>query len=171
MLLNDSQKAYFEKRTANLPCLRLSQSIVTEDSADIVQNADLQESMEMFVVLCTFTEGDEFAGLAEQLGQRLESAGSLRRGTEAMNSGRMLPSHTSQPGSSGKLSIFGLRKCLKRSMLFSKSRTLGLTRPQSCHHIVLHTRMCSRLSSRRSRSSVLRQIKSKLTTNPKYRPT
>ena len=38
--------------------------------------------MEIYVVLCTFAKGDEFAGLAEQLGQRLEFAGSLRRGTE-----------------------------------------------------------------------------------------
>ena len=68
VLLNNSQNAYFEKRTVNLPCLRLSQSIVTEDLADIVQNVDLQESMEMFVVLCTFAKGDEFVGLAKQLG-------------------------------------------------------------------------------------------------------
>ena len=58
------------------------QSIVTEDLAGIVQNADLQEWMEIFVVLCTFAKGDEFAGLAEQLGQRLEFTGSLRRGAE-----------------------------------------------------------------------------------------
>ena len=38
--------------------------------------------MEIFVVLCTFAKGDEFAGLMEQLGQRLEFAGSLRRGAE-----------------------------------------------------------------------------------------
>ena len=38
--------------------------------------------MEIFVVLCTFAKGDKFAGLTEQLGQRLEFAGSLRRGAE-----------------------------------------------------------------------------------------
>ena len=70
-LLNNTQKAYFEERTANLPYLRLFQSIIAEDLADIVQNADLQEWMKIFVVLCqcTFAKGDEFAGLAEQLGQ------------------------------------------------------------------------------------------------------
>ena len=67
-LLNNTQKAYFEKHTANLPYLRLFWFIVTEDLADIVQNADLQEWMEIYVVLCTFAKGDEFAGLAEQLG-------------------------------------------------------------------------------------------------------
>ena len=40
-LLNNTQKAYFEEHMANLPYLRLFQSIVTEDLADIVQNADL----------------------------------------------------------------------------------------------------------------------------------
>ena len=68
MLLNDSQKAYFKKHMVNLPCLWLSQSIVTENSADIVQNADLQELVEMFIVLCTFAKGDKFVGLVEQLG-------------------------------------------------------------------------------------------------------
>ena len=41
-LLNNTQNAYFEKGTANLPYLQLFQSIVTEDLADIAQNADLQ---------------------------------------------------------------------------------------------------------------------------------
>ena len=38
--------------------------------------------METFVVLYTFAKGDEFTGLAEQLSQRLEFVGSLRRGAE-----------------------------------------------------------------------------------------
>ncbi len=71
-LLHRTQKAYFEKRTVNLPYLRLFQSIVTEDLDDIVQNAEWQEWQEVFVVLCTFAKGDEFSNLAEQLGQRLE---------------------------------------------------------------------------------------------------
>ncbi|KAF6753615.1 hypothetical protein DFP72DRAFT_1010406 [Ephemerocybe angulata] len=71
-LLAKTQKAYFERRTTALPYLRLFQSIVTNDLADIVQNADLQEWQEIFVVLCTFATEEEFAGLAEQLGARLE---------------------------------------------------------------------------------------------------
>ena len=71
-LLQRTQKAYFERRTTSLPYLRLFQSVVTNDLSDIVQNADLQEWQEIFVVLCTFASDDEFAGLAEQLGRRLE---------------------------------------------------------------------------------------------------
>ncbi|KAF9491062.1 hypothetical protein BDN71DRAFT_1453478 [Pleurotus eryngii] len=71
-LLQRTQKAYFERRTKMLPYLRLFQSIVGNDLSDIVQNADLQEWQEIFVVLCTFASQDEFAGLAEQLGRRLE---------------------------------------------------------------------------------------------------
>ncbi|TFK85253.1 hypothetical protein K466DRAFT_588247 [Polyporus arcularius HHB13444] len=71
-LLARTQKAYFERRTTAFPYLRLFQSIVTNDLDDIVQNADLQEWQEIFVVLCTFASQDEFSGLAEQLGQRLE---------------------------------------------------------------------------------------------------
>jgi len=78
-LLTRTQKAYFEKRTVALPYLRLFQSVVTNDLADIVQNADLQDWQEIFVVLCTFAGADEFGGLAEQLGTRLEFQASLAR--------------------------------------------------------------------------------------------
>lgn len=71
-LLAKTQKAYFERRTTQLPFLRLFQSIVSNDLTDIVQNADLAEWQEIFVVLCTFARPDEFNNLAEQLGQRIE---------------------------------------------------------------------------------------------------
>lgn len=71
-LLHRTQKTYFERRTSALPYLRLFQSIVSDDLSDIVQNADLSEWQEIFVVLCTFAKEQEFNSLAEQLGQRLE---------------------------------------------------------------------------------------------------
>lgn len=78
-LLARTQKAYFQRRTTSSPYLRLFQSIVTDDLSDIVQNADLQDWQEIFVVLCTFASADEFSGLTEQLGQRLEFQGSLAK--------------------------------------------------------------------------------------------
>ncbi|PWZ01867.1 hypothetical protein BCV70DRAFT_185434 [Testicularia cyperi] len=81
-LLARTQKAYFEKRTAQLPYLRLFQSVVSDDLADIVQNADLGEWQEIFVVLCTFAKQDEFSNLAEQLGQRLEYLYSSSRASD-----------------------------------------------------------------------------------------
>lgn len=71
-LLARTQKTYFERRTTSLPYLRLFQSIVSDDLTDVVQNADLNEWQEIFVVLCTFAKADDFSNLAEQLGQRLE---------------------------------------------------------------------------------------------------
>ncbi|CEH14651.1 wd40 repeat-like protein [Ceraceosorus bombacis] len=71
-LLARTQKTYFERRTTQLPYLRLFQSIVSDDLTDVVQNADLADWQEIFVVLCTFAKGEEFGNLAEQLGQRLE---------------------------------------------------------------------------------------------------
>ncbi|CAO1623334.1 unnamed protein product [Sympodiomycopsis kandeliae] len=71
-LLARTQKTYFERRTTSLPYLRVFQSIVSDDLTDIVQNADLNEWQEIFVVLCTFAKPEEFSNLAEQLGQRLE---------------------------------------------------------------------------------------------------
>ncbi|KAI0062781.1 hypothetical protein BV25DRAFT_1991321 [Artomyces pyxidatus] len=81
-LLARTQKAYFERRTISLPYLRLFQSIVTNDLADIVQNADLQEWQEIFVVLCTFASQEEFPGLVEQLGSRLEFQGSVAKSSQ-----------------------------------------------------------------------------------------
>ena len=83
-LLARTQKAYFEKRTVALPYLRLFQSVVTNDLADIVQNADLQDWQEIFVVLCTFAGADEFSGLAEQLGARLEFQASVSRSEQGV---------------------------------------------------------------------------------------
>ncbi|KAI6121093.1 hypothetical protein F5141DRAFT_1087648 [Pisolithus sp. B1] len=79
-LLQRTQKAYFARRTTEHPYLRLFQSIVTNDLADVVQNADLTEWAEIFVVLCTFATNDEFGGLAEQLGSRLEFQAGVLRG-------------------------------------------------------------------------------------------
>ncbi|OSX63731.1 hypothetical protein POSPLADRAFT_1169143 [Postia placenta MAD-698-R-SB12] len=83
-LLQRTQKAYFERQTNALPYLRLFQSIVTNDLEDIVQNADLQEWQEIFVVLCTFSSQEEFSGLTEQLGQRLEFQASIIKASEAL---------------------------------------------------------------------------------------
>ena len=83
-LLQSTQKAYFERQTTAHPYLRLFQSIVTNDLADIVQNADLQEWQEIFVVLCTFAGQDEFSGLAEQLGQRLEFQASMAKTSNSL---------------------------------------------------------------------------------------
>ncbi|KAJ1021086.1 hypothetical protein NDA16_003872 [Ustilago loliicola] len=82
-LLAKTQKAYFEKRTAQLPYLRLFQSIVSDDLTDVVQNADLGEWQEIFVVLCTFAKQDEFSNLTEQLGQRLEFQYTVARNSDA----------------------------------------------------------------------------------------
>ena len=81
-LLQRTQKAYFERRTTSSPSLRLFQSIVTNDLADIVQNADLREWREIFVVLCTFASQDEFSTLAEQLGKRLEYEFTVAQGSD-----------------------------------------------------------------------------------------
>ena len=81
-LLQRTQKAYFERRLTSLPSLRLFQSIIINDLSDIVQNADLQDWREIFVVLCTFASQDEFSTLTEQLGRRLECEFTLAQGSD-----------------------------------------------------------------------------------------
>lgn len=85
-LLQKTQTAYFTKQTTSLPYLRLYQSIVSNDLDDIVQNADLREWQEIFVILCTFAKEDEFSGLAKQLGQRLEFQGKVVKAADPQNS-------------------------------------------------------------------------------------
>ena len=68
-LLQRTQTAYFKGWAVKLSYSRLFRSIVTEDFDHIVQNSEWQD---IIVVLCTFAKGNEFANLAEQLGQRLE---------------------------------------------------------------------------------------------------
>ncbi|KIO15285.1 hypothetical protein M407DRAFT_62108, partial [Tulasnella calospora MUT 4182] len=85
-LLQKTQTAYFTKQTTSLPYLRLYQSIVSNDLDDIVQNADLREWQEIFVILCTFAKVDEFSGLAKQLGQRLEFQGKVVKAADPQNS-------------------------------------------------------------------------------------
>ena len=81
-LLQSTQKAYFARRTTTLPFLRVFQSIVTEDLADIVQNADLGEWKVIFVVLCTFAKPSDFNNLADQLGQRLQYKSHVQSGSD-----------------------------------------------------------------------------------------
>ncbi|CAG8490660.1 13439_t:CDS:10 [Cetraspora pellucida] len=71
-LLQRTRKTYFERRASTIPYLRLLQSIVSGDLSDIVFNADLSEWQEIVVVLCTFARPEEFGGLCNALGQRLE---------------------------------------------------------------------------------------------------
>ena len=75
--------------------------------------------MKIFVVLCTSAKGDEIVGLAEWLGQQLEFAGTLTRGTEGDESGRIAHSRTSRLGSLRS----GLREFRKRRTHCSKSDT------------------------------------------------
>ena len=102
-LLARTQKTYFEKRTVALPYLRLFQSVVTNDLADIVQNADLQDWQEIFVVLCTFARADEFGGLAEQLGARLEFQASLSRSEHAVEASELRKNATLAYLAAGRL--------------------------------------------------------------------
>lgn len=92
-LLAKTQKTYFERQTESLPYLRLFQSIVSDDLTDVVQNADLAEWQEIFVVLCTFAKADEFNNLAEQLGQRLEHQYRVAAGSEDVHVARRAKDH------------------------------------------------------------------------------
>lgn len=85
-LLAQTQKAYFRRCTESRPFLRVYQSIVTEDLADIVQNADLAEWKVILVVLCTFAKDADFGNLADQLGQRLQFKWQLLAASDAPES-------------------------------------------------------------------------------------
>ncbi|KAJ1922193.1 protein transport protein S31 [Mycoemilia scoparia] len=66
------QKAYFESRGADYSYARLLHGIVTDDLTDVVKNADLFEWEQILVLLCTYTQGQQFTDLCKVLGSRLE---------------------------------------------------------------------------------------------------
>jgi len=85
-LLAQTQSTYFARAQQNSSSstsyLRILESVTLNDLSDIVQNADLQDWIEVFVLLCTFaTQEEEFGSLVEQLGQRLEYQFQLVRGS------------------------------------------------------------------------------------------
>jgi protein transport protein SEC31 len=67
------QDAYFARNSQNSSYLRLLQSIVDKNLWDVAENADLADWKPVLVLFCTFAKTDEeFSGLCEVLGQRLE---------------------------------------------------------------------------------------------------
>ncbi|GAA5998138.1 hypothetical protein JCM5350_005903, partial [Sporobolomyces pararoseus] len=87
-LLAQTQSTYFARAQQNSPnsgstaYLRILESVTMNDLSDIVQNADLADWIEVFVLLCTFAaQEEEFGSLVEQLGQRLEYQFQLVRGS------------------------------------------------------------------------------------------
>ncbi|ORX90873.1 WD40 repeat-like protein [Basidiobolus meristosporus CBS 931.73] len=72
-LLTRTQEAYFKRMSKTTPYIRVLQSVITGDLNDVVENADLSEWNEILVILCTYSRAEEFAGLCEKLGQRIEA--------------------------------------------------------------------------------------------------
>ncbi|BGP28314.1 protein transport protein S31 [Rhodotorula toruloides] len=82
-LLASAQKAYFARCAIDKPYLRILESVVQNDLVDVVQNVDLSDWREAFVVACTYAPtDDEFGRLIEQLGQRLEYQFELVKGRQ-----------------------------------------------------------------------------------------
>jgi len=67
------QDAYFSKNINRSSYLRLLQSVIDSNLWDVAQSADLAGWKHILAVFCTFAKSDEdFAGLCDSLGQRLE---------------------------------------------------------------------------------------------------
>ena len=123
---------------------------------NIIQNADLQEWIEIFFVFNIFAKSDEFTGLAEQPGQRLGFSSGLRKGSKGDEFSKNAALTYIAAGELEKWSTLGLRGCRKRCELCFGSGILGLMWFQFHRHVILCTCMHSRPSSRRSRPSILR---------------
>jgi protein transport protein SEC31 len=67
------QDAYFSRNIHRASYLRLLQDIVESNLSDIAEYADLSGWKQILVSFCTFAKSDDdFSGLCESLGQRLE---------------------------------------------------------------------------------------------------
>ena len=66
-------EAYFSRNRQRASYLRLLQNIIDSNLQDLAEHADLSSWKQILVALCTFAKTDEeFAGLCETLGRRLE---------------------------------------------------------------------------------------------------
>jgi protein transport protein SEC31 len=67
------QDAYFSRNVHRASYLRLLQSVIDSNLRDVAQSAELLGWKQILAVFCTFAKSDdEFAGLCDTLGQRLE---------------------------------------------------------------------------------------------------
>jgi protein transport protein SEC31 len=67
------QDAYFNKNVHHASYLRLLQSVVESNLWDVAEHAELSGWKQILVAVCTFAKtDDDFSGLCEALGQRLE---------------------------------------------------------------------------------------------------
>ncbi|XP_042652374.1 protein transport protein Sec31A isoform X6 [Tyto alba] len=72
-LLSRTQEKYFAKMQSKIT--RLITAVVTKNWKEIVQSCDLQNWREALAAVLTYAGPDEFAGLCDLLGNRLESEG------------------------------------------------------------------------------------------------
>nr|XP_033818507.1 protein transport protein Sec31A isoform X5 [Geotrypetes seraphini] len=72
-LLARTQKKYFAKTQSKIT--RLITAVVTKNWQEIVQSCDLQNWREALAAVLTYARPDEFAGLCDLLGDRLENEG------------------------------------------------------------------------------------------------
>ncbi|XP_065490944.1 protein transport protein Sec31A isoform X14 [Caloenas nicobarica] len=80
-LLSRTQEKYFAKMQSKIT--RLITAVVTKNWKEIVQSCDLQNWREALAAVLTYARPDEFAGLCDLLGNRLESEGDSLLQTQA----------------------------------------------------------------------------------------
>ncbi|KAM6345888.1 protein transport protein Sec31A isoform 3-T3 [Podargus strigoides] len=80
-LLSRTQEKYFAKMQSKIT--RLITAVVTKNWKEIVQSCDLQNWREALAAVLTYARPDEFAGLCDLLGNRLENEGDSLLQTQA----------------------------------------------------------------------------------------
>ncbi|XP_009081251.1 PREDICTED: protein transport protein Sec31A isoform X2 [Acanthisitta chloris] len=80
-LLSRTQEKYFAKMQSKIT--RLITAVVTKNWKEIVQSCDLQNWREALAAVLTYARPDEFAGLCDLLGSRLENEGDSVLQTQA----------------------------------------------------------------------------------------
>ena len=64
---------YFEREAKERPYLKIIAAIINQQLAALVAASDLKDWKETLAILSTYSKSDEFNGLCEQLGERLET--------------------------------------------------------------------------------------------------
>lgn len=76
-LWSKTQAMYFERESAARPYLKIVNAVINSNLGELVESSDLGKWRETLAILSTYGKSEEFSGLCEQLGGRLQEAGDV----------------------------------------------------------------------------------------------
>eukprot|EP00615_Pteridomonas_danica_P011892 CAMPEP_0114343358 /NCGR_PEP_ID=MMETSP0101-20121206/10544_1 /TAXON_ID=38822 ORGANISM="Pteridomonas danica, Strain PT" /NCGR_SAMPLE_ID=MMETSP0101 /ASSEMBLY_ACC=CAM_ASM_000211 /LENGTH=1181 /DNA_ID=CAMNT_0001478035 /DNA_START=71 /DNA_END=3616 /DNA_ORIENTATION=- len=71
-LWDQTRRRFFETESINRPYLHIVKAVINSQLSELVESSDLSNWKQTLAILSTYAKSEEFSGLCEQLGARLE---------------------------------------------------------------------------------------------------